>query len=375
MIFWQGGNKVLNYRPDEVIVEIGSEESLIARNLRRALPDVPFTLVDHPKSYLSALQASRDPFGKGKRRLLLMRHKGDFLKKCPGSDGQVCCNYFVINFASNCPMECSYCYLQDYLAQNPALKVFSNVGDLLEEAHKLLSRHRRFFFRIGTGEITDSLALDPYIGISEEIVPFFAEQPNALLELKTKSDCVDGLLTLDPKDRVVVSWSLNPPEIIEAEEHGTAPLADRLRAAQRVQAAGYKLGFHFDPLIEYPGWEEGYRDLISRLFSAVDARRIAWISLGSLRLTPSMRSIIRRRFADTRVLSGEQVACADGKWRTFQALRVRMYRRITNWIAQCAPRVPCYMCMETPAVWEKVFGRAPGCDRDVARGLIGRSLG
>ncbi len=61
-------------------------------------------------------------------------HKGEFLKKCPGSTGQVCCNYFVINFASNCPMDCSYCYLQEYLADNPELKVFSNVDDLIAEA-------------------------------------------------------------------------------------------------------------------------------------------------------------------------------------------------------------------------------------------------
>src|SRR5439155_22048332 len=94
-------------------------------------------------------------FGAAKKRLFLKRHKGEFRKKCPGSDGQVCCNYFVINFASNCPMDCSYCYLQEYLADNPELKAFGNVDALLTEAEALLTRHRRLFFRIGAGEITD----------------------------------------------------------------------------------------------------------------------------------------------------------------------------------------------------------------------------
>ena len=191
------------FQPEEVIVERGSEGSPIYRNLRNALPLIPFRTVDagstHGKTDFPAAT-----FGVTKKRLFLTQHKGDFLKKCPGSDGQVCCNYFVINFASNCPMDCSYCYLQEYLADNPELKVFSNVDDLFTEADKLLSNHRRFFFRIGTGEITDSLALDPYIGFAREVVPFFAEQPNVLLELKTKSDCVEALLPLDPKDRVVV---------------------------------------------------------------------------------------------------------------------------------------------------------------------------
>src|ERR1043165_6673541 len=196
--------------PQELIVERGSESSPIYRNLRRALPQVPLTIIDEGSAAALADAGHADPFGAAKKKLYLMRHRGEFLKKCPGSDGQVCCNYFVINFASNCPMDCSYCYLQDYLAENAALKAYSNVDDLIAEAASLLGKHRGFLFRIGTGEITDSLALDPLIGFSREVVPFFAAQPNVLLELKTKSDCVDALLDIDPKGRIVVSWSMNP---------------------------------------------------------------------------------------------------------------------------------------------------------------------
>jgi spore photoproduct lyase len=268
-------------------------------------------------------------------------------------------------------MDCSYCFLQEYLANNPTLKVFTNVEDLLREVAATVDRQPWRQFRIGTGELSDSLALDPLLGFSGDLVPFFATRKNVLLELKTKSDCVDGLLALDPKDRVVVSWSLTPPEIVETEEHGTASFSARLAAAQRVQEAGYKLGFHFDPLIEYPGWEEGYRETVACLFSVIDPRRVAWVSLGSLRLTPTLRAIMRRRFPRTPLLSGEQIPCADGKWRTFQALRVRMYRTLTSWLKEAAPNVPLYMCMETAPVWEKVFGRVPTCDKEVARALVG----
>ncbi len=157
------------FQPQEVIVEKGSEASPIYRNLRNALPKVPFRIVNALSTESGTADFSVHTFGAAKEKLFLTRHKGEFLKKCPGSEGQVCCNYFVINFASNCPMDCSYCYLQEYLADNPELKVFSNVDDLLTEADELLSRHRRFFFRIGTGEITDSLALDPYIGFAREV--------------------------------------------------------------------------------------------------------------------------------------------------------------------------------------------------------------
>ena len=353
------------FQPEEVIVERGSEASPIYRNLRNALPLIPFRTVDAISTESGRADLSASTFGASKQRLFLTRHKGDFLKKCPGSDGQVCCNYFVINFASNCPMDCSYCYLQEYLADNPELKVFSNVGDLLTEADELLNKHRRFFFRIGTGEITDSLALDPYIGFTNEIVPFFAEQSNVLLELKTKSDCVEGLLVLDPKDRVVVSWSMNPQRVIDLDEHGTASLSERLLAARRCQDAGYRLGFHFDPIVEYPNWESDYEDMLDQTFGSVDWRRIAWLSMGVLRDTPSLKRIVRTRFPRTQLLTGEQVLCPDGKLRYFQPMRVDIYRKMVRWIRRAAPTVKVYLCMESKEVWEQVFGFAPSCEREL----------
>jgi spore photoproduct lyase len=353
------------FRPEEVIVEPGSERSPIYRNLKATLPEVPFTLLDDAALKNGHGDFSAHDFGSAKRKLLLTRHKGEFLKKCPGSDGQVCCNYFVINFASNCSMDCSYCYLQEYLADNAALKVFSNVDDLLREAEELLNKHRRFFFRIGTGEITDSLALDPYIGFAREVVPFFAEQPNVLLELKTKSDCVDGLLPLDPRERVVVSWSMNPQKVIDLDEHGTASLAERLQAARRCQEAGYRLGFHFDPMIEYPGWEQDYERMLEQTFATVNWRRISWLSLGVLRNTPGLKRTMRIRFPGSRLLTGEQVLCPDGKLRYFQPLRVEMYRKMLGSIRRQAPTVKVYLCMESKEVWEQVFGFAPSCEKEL----------
>lgn len=356
----------MDLRPREVIVEIGAEASAAFRNLRNSLPDVPFSFVEDSRDFLSSLKASKNPFGGVKGPLYLTRHKGEFLKMCPGSEGQVCCNFFVVNFASNCPMDCSYCYLQDYLAWNLALKVFSNTEDLIEETHGFLSCHRKSFFRVGTGELTDSLALDPYIGLSDQLVPFFAEQPNALLELKTKSDHIERLLPLDPRGRVVVSWSMNPQRVIDSEEHGTASLDDRLGAAYRCQEAGYKLGFHFDPIIEYPGWEQDYQELVERIFSVVDHRRTSWISMGVLRYTPGLKRVMRQRFPRTQILSGEQVLCADGKFRYFQPLRVSIYRKMLQWIREASPTVFVYLCMESREVWEQVFGFSPGCAKDLA---------
>ncbi len=85
-----------------------------------------------------------------------------------------------------------------------------------------------------------------------------------------------------------------------------------------------------------------------------------------------LRTRIRARFPGTPLLAGEQVACADGKWRDFQPLRVGMYRRVRACIEDAAPGVPIYLCMETPAVWARVFGAEPPREQILGAQLAAR---
>lgn len=345
------------FAPDELWIEEGEAEAPLARRTLRRLPAVPVRTFAR-----GAEPAPRS----GVARLVLARHRGNFLQHCPaGTAGMVCCNYLVVNFASGCPLDCSYCFLQDYLANNSTLRAFTNVGDALAEIDAALRAHPGRQFRIGTGELADSLALDPVTGLSRELVPFFAARDNALLELKTKTACVDDLLDLEPRGRVVVSWSMNAAPVIDREEHGSARLEERLAAAARVQDAGYRLGFHFDPLVEFDGWQEAYRRTVDAIFSAVDPSAVAWVSLGTLRMTPALERVVRGRPGGAPlVLGGELVPGADGKARVWRGLRIRMYRALLEGLRARAPEVPLYLCMEPPAIWQQVMREVPA-DRDL----------
>lgn len=353
------------WAPKAVWIERGEEESALARRVRSRLPEVPVRIVTDTNEAEPGAS-----WEEGKRRLIIKRHRGAFMQYCPaGTKGLVCCNYLVASFASNCPFDCSYCFLQDYVANNSAVKAFTNVGDGLAEIDAVLRTHPDRTFRIGTGELADSLALDHLTDLSCELVPFFAERSNGLLELKTKSDCIDNLLGLDPKERTVVAWSLNATKIMASEEDYTANLEERLRAALRVQAAGYKVGFHFDPIIAHEGWEDGYRQVIEHVFPRLDTRRVAWVSLGSLRMTPRLKAAIKARPHPSLVLTGELVPGPDGKERAWRGLRVKIYRRMLDWLRQIDERMPVYMCMEPPGVWNKVCGETPS-DRELAERLV-----
>lgn len=352
------------WQPDSIWIERGEEQSALAHRVCTRLPGVPVHTIDDVRS------VEPGSFGAGKQRLVVQRHRGTFLQHCPaGTTGMVCCNYLVMSFASNCPYDCSYCFLQDYLKNNPAVKAFTNVGDGLAEIDAVLRAHPERTFRIGTGELADSLALDHLTDLSCELVPFFAQRSNALLELKTKSDGIENLLRLDPRDRVVVSWSVNAAAIMASEEPGTPTLAQRIAAAARVQAAGYQIGFHFDPLIAHDDWETGYRDTIDAVFRHLDTRRVAWVSLGSLRMTAGLKAAIKERPQHATILDSELVPGPDGKQRVWRGVRVKMYRQMLQWLRDVDARMPLYICMEPAGVWEKVFGEAPS-DREVAQRLV-----
>jgi spore photoproduct lyase len=237
--------------------------------------------------------------------------------------------------------------------------ICTNIEELLEEIGETLEKSPDKTFRIGTGELADSLALDHITCYSRRIVPFFASLKNGILELKTKSDQIDNLKDLDHKGHTVVSWTMNSKRICRNEESKAATFEERLAAAGQCGEWGYKLGFHFDPLIYYEEWETEYREAVKEIFESVNPDSIAWISLGALRFTPHLRDQVRRRFPESRIPYGEFVPGHHGKLRYFRPIREDMYRKMKSWIHAEAPNVFVYLCMESRVVWKRSFGEAP----------------
>jgi spore photoproduct lyase len=115
------------------------------------------------------------------------------------------------------------------------------------------------------------------------------------------------------------------------------------------------VGFHFDPIIYYRGWDKDYRRLVQRVFDRIEPEGIAWISLGSLRFSRDLKKIIEDRFPQNRILDEELVLGFDRKLRYPEALRVIIYRNMLEWIRKRSQTVPVYLCMESKPLWQAVF--------------------
>ncbi|MGH7836780.1 MAG: radical SAM protein [Candidatus Binataceae bacterium] len=363
----------MSFELDALFVEEGSRASALAERVIAGLPrSVEVRYIADGRAAARPLAGAADPFGAGKRRMVLMRRRGPFLMGCPAGSGEfACCGYLVLVLASNCPMDCSYCFLQEYVADNPGMQIFTNYGDAFDELDRLGRRAPERNFRIGTGELADSLAFDSLTGISRDLVEYFAGRDNLILELKTKTDEIGNLLTIDPKGRTLVSWTLSPERVFRSSEHRTAAPSARIDAARRLLEGGYKVAFHLDPIIAYPEAEADYAELIESLFAVVAPERIAFVSMGGLRMTPKLRASARRRFPFDPMLLGEEVLAADGRYRAFNPLRLRLYSRLRERIARANPHLPIYLCMESPNAHQRVFDAAPPSPAQLSARLAG----
>lgn len=344
------------YKPQKIYVEKAALEWPLTSKILDRLRDIPTEEIDNARGLVEALQKKPDPIGEGKRSLLLAHDQGRSFKPFPESEDYLSCDYHTLHLAEGCDLECSYCILQAYLT-NPLLTVYVNLDEMLENLERFLAQNPERYFRIGTGQLADSLSLDHLTGFSEILVPFFARQKNAVLELKTKSTNIERLLHLKADEKTIVSWSVNSKKIAREEEHKCASIEERIEAAKKIcDKPGYRVGFHFDPIIDYRGWEKDYGEVIDEIFSQVPTERIAWISLGCLRFMPNLKRIMQNRFPNSRLAEAEWIRGMDGKTRYFKLRRIEIYKRMAEKIKRQAPRATLYLSMESPEVWRRVFG-------------------
>lgn len=300
-----------------------------------------------------------EPFGgldRSKRALRVSAHVGAVLRPCTGrTDSLLCCNLRVVTQVVGCPLDCSYCVLQHYQNRGE-ITVRADPRPILDELARDLARQPRRLLRVCTGQVADSLALEPEVGFTAAAVERFASLPSGLLELKTKTDRVEPLLGLEHRGRTVVSFSLNPEEVTRTEEHGAAPLAARLGAARRAAGHGYLIAFHLDPMVTVDGNPGPHAEVVRRAAAAVPADRVAYVSMGTVRFPPAMRRAVSGRFATSRVTLAELLPDVDGKLRLATPLRVRLYREVAREIGRCFPEAFVYLCMEPRRIWRRALG-------------------
>ena len=93
------------------------------------------------------------------------------------SDKYICCNVKVIKSVSNCPFDCSYCFLQNYLNDGNS-KVVNDIKAMITEVKEKCAKEPKRLFRIGTWELGDSLAFENESKQAQYLIEEFKSTPD-----------------------------------------------------------------------------------------------------------------------------------------------------------------------------------------------------
>lgn len=292
--------------------------------------------------------------------------KGNIVRNCPGTKNHICCGYKTIDLVEGCVLSCSYCILKEYI-NTPNIKIHSDIPYVLSQINEAIRAEKTHILRFGTGELSDSLAIDRRYGLNRHLIEFFGEKRNAILELKSKWAQIEHIVPyLNPY--TVISFSLAPQRIIDKEEKRTSPLYKRLKAAKKAQDCGCFVGLHFDPVIIYDGFEKDYEYLIGDIGRILDMKKVLWVSLGLLRFPPKLfnKFLLEKR---KNLLYGEFIRGEDGKYRYIKKERVKIYRMLYNLLKAQDDELFVYLCMERKDVWRSATDMTPE-DSEALTGLF-----
>ncbi|MFC1508115.1 radical SAM protein [Candidatus Omnitrophota bacterium] len=338
------------FYPKKIFIEKPARDSSLAGRFLDAFPKADFLEISSLKDYLkNKARPTVKDYNERRETAFITYENYDFFKACPCTKKAVGCGYNIFNLSFGCIFECAYCYLQEY-TNTPGIIFPANI----ESFFKKFSLYKRPGMRIGTGEFSDSLMLDNITEYSLPIVDFFKSHPKVRFEFKTKSANIDNLLKANHSGNIIISWSLNPQKIIDKNELFTPSLFRRISLAKLSRDAGYKLGFHFDPVIFFDGWEKEYEKVIGLVFDSIKPKDVAWISIGSLRFNPKVKDIIENRFPENKILDEELLLGFDNKLRYPSNIRKKLYKKVAATIQKHSKKLPVYLCMENPSMWKEV---------------------
>ncbi len=272
---------------------------------------------------------------------------------CPvASPETLCCRLRTIDAVESCPYGCSYCSIRTFYGDRA---VFDR--DFAAKLASIPVDPDRFY-RFGSGQSSDSLVWGNRYNVLGDLLEFAKSNPNALLELKTKSDRIDYLLENTCPDNLVCSWSLNTETIIHNEEHFTPSLPRRLQAARKLADRKVKVAFHFHPMVYYRGWEREYGELGQLVQDQFDAGEVLFVSYGSVTLIKPVIQALRMQGGKSRILQMPMASDPKGKITYPDDIKIALFSHMHDVFSPWHDSVYFYLCMEKRLIWEKVFGFA-----------------
>jgi DNA repair photolyase len=231
------------------------------------------------------------------------------------------------------------------------VKIYVNLAEILGQIDRTANRFGppiSFYL----GKLQDGLALDPLTAYSTILVPFFATHKFARQVILTKSDAIERFLTLEHRNRTILSWSLSPPNIAAQFETNVPRVEARIEAMCKVAEAGYTVRALIMPLIPITDWEDKYEKFLRSLLERVPIERL---TLGGICSYKNAQRLMEHKLGRENAISRHICNVVDdGRARYAPELRIRMYKHLLLLARELRPDLTLALCLEDHAVWKTI---------------------
>lgn len=233
------------------------------------------------------------------QKLILAAKQGNMLYEgapvCQSFGSQY---FYYTSCIMNCIFDCAYCYLKGmYPSAN--IVIFVNLEDIFSEIEQILKTHPLY---LCVSYDTDLPAMEPITGYVQEWCNFAAGHENLKIEIRTKCANKPFFQNITPIPNVIYAFTLSPQAVIEAFEHYTPSLTERLSCADMMIQAGCPVRLCFDPMIYVPDWKQHYKQMLDQVYRTVDMKQIVDVSVGTFRISQDYLKNMRKQEPESAVI-------------------------------------------------------------------------
>ncbi len=288
-------------------------------------------------------RAHRDPLV---RTLAPPSHRID------GADqGIVCQDHYEFNTGYGCLFKCDYCYLEHILALNLNLEEFLEHLDPIVRAEPGPALWK-------WDNQTDTLCFEPEMGAVKLFVEYFSRFKDRFLMTYSKSDNVDHMLDLDHRGQTICCWTLNADTQSRLIERDAATMEQRIEAARKCEAAGYRVRFRFSAICPVRNWREENRRMLDLVFAKTHPDVITLETLSRMPDRSMFDKTMNPGLFEPRFLEAIRRGSPEIEGKVWGPIpdreREEIYRFFIAEIRQRSPETPISLCQEPRTMWQRL---------------------
>lgn len=263
-------------------------------------------------------------------------------------NGVLCHTAIELQSAIGCPYDCTYCPYTSFVAVRLDIERFVDRAAALAR-----SRPSQTLFKLNNR--SDTLGLEPELGLAAMLIERFADLDRQYLMLYSKGNEIDHLLDLDHRRKTVACFTLTPDPVARLLEHGAPPPAARLEAIRRLTAAGYPIRIRLSPIVPLHGWRAMYGELIARLAMVARPEMVTLWTLSMINVE-NLGRILPLEAVDQGVLHASRRAADRLRGRKGAPfppeVRVSIYADVSRIVGAELPGTAVSLCLEEDDVWQ-----------------------